>query len=73
MSSLSDALLDGATSSQILRTPVPEQYLAAHLLDSDVDMFSGVAEGVTDPGLRARIGAHRLNPLRGMTTALAGG
>lgn len=52
MSSLSDALLDGATSSQILRTPVPEQYLAAHLRDSDVDMFSGVADKDVRKSLR---------------------
>jgi crotonyl-CoA reductase len=87
MKSLSDALLEGATSEEIERSPVPADYLAAYLLAADSDMVSGVADKdvrkslrvgrVPMPALapdevlvRSRIGADRLNPLRGFSPCL---
>jgi crotonyl-CoA reductase len=52
VNALSDALLAGATAEQIERLPVPDDYLAAHLLAADADMFSGIADKDVRKSLR---------------------
>ncbi|MCP2241543.1 crotonyl-CoA carboxylase/reductase [Lentzea aerocolonigenes] len=52
MSSLTDALLGGATSEEIERIPLPAEYLAAHLRVEDSDMFRGVADKDVRKSLR---------------------
>ncbi|MEV0757799.1 crotonyl-CoA carboxylase/reductase [Streptosporangium sp. NPDC050280] len=41
---VAEAVLGGASPDQLARTPVPEDYLAAHLRIEDVDMFTGIED-----------------------------
>ncbi|MEU7837993.1 MULTISPECIES: crotonyl-CoA carboxylase/reductase [unclassified Nonomuraea] len=41
MDALIDAAVRGATTEELLRTPVPESYLAAHLRHEDVGLLAG--------------------------------
>ena len=41
---VTDALLDGASPDQISRSPLPGDYLAAHLRAEDVGLFRGVGD-----------------------------
>jgi len=44
MNSLSDAVLAGAGQEEIERSPLPREYVAAHLRAEDAAMFRGVAD-----------------------------
>lgn len=52
MNPLSEAVLAGATAEQIEQLPVPEDYLAAHLLAEDAEMFRGIADKDVRKSLR---------------------
>ncbi|NUH42939.1 crotonyl-CoA carboxylase/reductase [Streptomyces samsunensis] len=52
MSSLSRAVLDGASATEIEAAPVPATYLALHLRAEDTDMFKGVADKDVRKSLR---------------------
>ncbi|WP_367129082.1 crotonyl-CoA carboxylase/reductase [Saccharothrix sp. HUAS TT1] len=52
MSSLSEVLLRGAAPEEIARTPVPDDYVAAHLRVEDCDMFRGVEDKDVRKSLR---------------------
>ncbi|MEU9640325.1 crotonyl-CoA carboxylase/reductase [Streptomyces tendae] len=52
MSSLSQAVLDGASAAEIEAAPVPTTYLALHLRAEDVEMFKGVADKDVRKSLR---------------------
>ncbi|MEU9704080.1 crotonyl-CoA carboxylase/reductase [Streptomyces sp. NPDC047981] len=44
MDALAEALLAGAGPDELERHALPAEYLAAHLRDSDVDMFAGIED-----------------------------
>ncbi|MFI6096926.1 crotonyl-CoA carboxylase/reductase [Lentzea sp. NPDC051213] len=52
MSTLSDALLGGATPEEIERIPLPAEFLAAHLRVEDSEMFRGVVDKDVRKSLR---------------------
>jgi crotonyl-CoA reductase len=52
MSSLSQAVLDGASAAEIEAAPVPTTYRALHLRAEDVGMFKGVADKDVRKSLR---------------------
>ncbi|MDH6223004.1 crotonyl-CoA carboxylase/reductase [Streptomyces pseudovenezuelae] len=52
MSSLSQAVLDGASAAEIEAAPVPTTYLALHLRAEDVEMFKGVTDKDVRKSLR---------------------
>lgn len=61
--SLSDAVLAGAAPDQLAGTPLPTDYLAAHLRVEDVDMFRGVPDKDVRKSLRVgRVAMPELAP-----------
>ncbi|MFI6513457.1 crotonyl-CoA carboxylase/reductase [Streptosporangium sp. NPDC050855] len=49
---MADALLGGATSAELARTALPQEYVAAHLRVEDVDMFGGTDDKDVRKSLR---------------------